>query len=683
MKLLSLRDRMTQKVSLDMPPKIIREASMDITKAKRGTVKFRASSLNDPHIQDVIKIVAKAANVAPAVVVDLINEKVANLNGKEKLAPLLFSTMKNNFIESTLFDLFCNVDVDVGGPKFSKVIFERLLNKLKSEMPEFFPLVSYLERKPLKNEDFVFTRVHPGHGNDLIDPKKAEQLQKEKEERLERKKNKQSTKEDRWASIDTAAATPSGTFIFNILFMQKLMDYAHIIKLQPQGLKYTNNGGKFPPEYAYIEFLILHEYMHFTHSDFYYQKIIKDPDNGGKANPKIINYVGDFRSNYLLAKSGFSPLPMGLFCDEINYDRQDSYELMYKIVKEELQKLKESKDDESKDGEGGDPGDGENGSDIEDWLDRQTDDHDPGNEEGEETNVNIDDTNPPEKGQQSIDIHTKPGQNINQVVDEVSKKIAEQVKEERKDDVKDQPPAKSKSTGQPGSGAGKITAVTPQPPRISWKEIIRQLVLNAAQETEETYQRMNTRSAGRTALQVKQTGSGSVSPGEIGVETTAKLLFILDSSGSMSPIIGSINKSVLELASKTAFRKTQFAIMRFSDGYSLFKAQVEGDIAAPVNSVKDSPSTWTHKLSQVINMTQNGGTAFTTAELGIAQEAITDKYNIIVASDSDILHGDNFRNIVTLLRNRGAFLILDSKETYEAFLRQLNTSRADNVTYMT
>jgi hypothetical protein len=113
------------------------------------------------------------------------------------------------------------------------------------------------------------------------------------------------------------------------------LDWAFLKGIKPKQIKYQNNGGKIPPEYAYIEFLLMHEYLHYSEADFYYHRIIP------KANSKIINYVGDFRSNYLLVKSGYEQLPMGLFNDKINYDRQKTYREMYDVVKGEFDKMKE------------------------------------------------------------------------------------------------------------------------------------------------------------------------------------------------------------------------------------------------------------------------------------------------------------------------------------------------------
>jgi hypothetical protein len=49
----------------------------------------------------------------------------------------------------------------------------------------------------------------------------------------------------------------------------------------------------------------------------------------------------DFRSNYMLVKSGYEQLPIGLFSDDLNFDREltSSYPKLIKVLDEELKKL--------------------------------------------------------------------------------------------------------------------------------------------------------------------------------------------------------------------------------------------------------------------------------------------------------------------------------------------------------
>jgi hypothetical protein len=73
--------------------------------------------------------------------------------------------------------------------------------------------------------------------------------------------------------------------------------------------------------------------MHFAYGDFNYSKQLP------QFNHKVHNWASDFRSNYDLVKNNFAQLPIGLFSDHINSDRQGSYTDMAQLVHDELKKL--------------------------------------------------------------------------------------------------------------------------------------------------------------------------------------------------------------------------------------------------------------------------------------------------------------------------------------------------------
>ena len=103
----------------------------------------------------------------------------------------------------------------------------------------------------------------------------------------------------------------------------------------------------------------MHELLHYTYGDFAAGKRL------GQYTPQEHNWASDFRSNYMLVKNGYDQLPIGLFSDHINYDRQHSYDAMVKLVHEELAKLPKPLQDKFKDmsdlDEHGEPGEGKPG----------------------------------------------------------------------------------------------------------------------------------------------------------------------------------------------------------------------------------------------------------------------------------------------------------------------------------
>ena len=294
-----------------------------------GELKFKEHKVSDPHLQEAMKLIAKAEGRTVKSLEDQVQEKIDKFKETEAKAPLLYQTIVKNIAEDTIFTRFWKSRVHVeGAPKFSEKIFWDLIYRIKAEHKMFLPMRSSIDYKELNPAVWL-----------VPDPRKPD-----------------------LNDVDTAAASPKGDFYFNRDFMQALINFSHLKGVVPKGKKYESNGGEIPDEYCWIEFLIMHEFMHYAFDDFHYQKSIP------KANRNIINWVGDFRSNYLLVKSGYEQLPMGLFNDGINFDRQTKYKEMYDLVKDEFDKL----NDEEKAAVGG-------------AMDEMTDDHEKGSgkEEGQ------------------------------------------------------------------------------------------------------------------------------------------------------------------------------------------------------------------------------------------------------------------------------------------------------------
>ena len=299
----------------------------DMTRKELGEVPFKSSSITDNHIKSLIKSVSKKTGVPEVAILAKMATSISQIEDFKQYSPLLYNTMSKNAVNNAAFELIEH-SADTGKIKFSVPIFMKLCKMVELEHTQFFPL-----RAP-GEANYIF-HIDPI----LVPDRKPEKAQ--------------------FNSVGTAAATEKGDFIFNTIFMQKLIDWATIEQLKPTGKKYVCNGGTIPDEYAYIEFLIMHELLHYTYGDFASGKRL------GKYSHRIHNWASDFRSNYMLVKNGYEQLPIGLFSDYINYDRQGSYDEMVKLVADELAKLpKPLKDkfedsadmDEHPEGEGEDDG---------------------------------------------------------------------------------------------------------------------------------------------------------------------------------------------------------------------------------------------------------------------------------------------------------------------------------------
>ena len=279
-----------------------------------GQLKYSKSDWKDPHVVKILKHVSKATGKSVAEVQKEMENSVNEAAKLAKISPLIAATTFMNAVESAAFHMMKDagdISSHLGKDdvEFDEDVFMDLWDLTRANHKQFSPLRDFQTKKYLTNPQVIFV------------PSRFKKYQ------------------EKYGQIDTAAATPDGVFIFNTEFMQRLLDFAVVKDLKPKpgvnGKKYEANGGKYPNGYAWIEFLIMHELLHYSYGDFHYQKAIP------KADPTVINYVGDFRSNHILLKSGYEQLPIGLFSESINLDRQLTYRECYDLVKEELKKIRE------------------------------------------------------------------------------------------------------------------------------------------------------------------------------------------------------------------------------------------------------------------------------------------------------------------------------------------------------
>lgn len=282
------------------------EEAFDTKVKQKGQVPFRTSSVNDPHIVKIVQQVSTETGVPVADLMKEIQENIDKITEIGKYSPMLYDTLILNSAENAAFDLIfrSNKKVNLESTKFDIKIFRELLKLINYENSAFFPLVAPGEVKRIYGIKPIFV------------PSNIEEYKP-------------------FNSVTTAAATQNGEFIFNYNFMNQLLYYGAAIDVQPLGKKYVANGGTIPNNYCYIEFLIIHELLHYAYGDF---------SSGRRFNQYshvVHNWASDFRSNYLLVKSGYTQLPIGLFSDDLNFDRvqTNSYEKLVAVVDAEMKKL--------------------------------------------------------------------------------------------------------------------------------------------------------------------------------------------------------------------------------------------------------------------------------------------------------------------------------------------------------
>lgn len=589
--------------------------ALETRKFQPGQVKFSTSTWNDPHIQTVLNAVAKAEGVQPSIIVADIEKQLQQIAVAAQKAPLLYKTMKTNLVENELFNRLSNATaaIDTGAPQFRERTFFKLVRTIAAEHDEFWPLRSYIDGRRLQPKfEFVTLPMSDKSG------------------------------------VTTAAATPNGTFIFNTIFMQKLLDYAALKSITPKGKKYQSNGGDIPDGYAYVEFLILHEFMHYTNDDFHYQKVIPDSD------PKIINWVGDFRSNYLLVKSGYEQLPIGLYNDDINYDRQGQYIDMYNLVKQEFDALQDPNLQQM----------------IKDALDRLGDDHEPGQSEGAAGDAGGMKPEDIDKAGKSSESKIKEGEDL--TADEAAEKAAAG---EGKGD-------KGKAPGNGGGNGAQDLDYSNIRPTFNWQALVKRFFAKAIPKSEETYSKPARRSVSSMDI-ARQVGAAAIKPAEKPLDfVDAKIGFVIDSSGSMSGVIGKVMTNAVQLLKSPKFKYSQSMVIKFSSKYEIFKVNFAMNKAAQVPDVKSSVRIYPETADSVFGVHYGAGTDFSAAlaeQITIAAKA---GWNMIFFLDDDILATSNFTNFAAVLKASPAnvFVIFDRRETYLGFRKKAGMS-TPNITY--
>ncbi|MGI0075813.1 MAG: hypothetical protein ACREAU_00210 [Nitrosopumilaceae archaeon] len=628
--------------------RILREA-FENRKFHPGQVAFSKSQFHDPHVQKIMAEITKQAGVSQAVITATIMAEMQKIQDIATVAPILYGTIKDNIVESSLFKLFEKHKIKTKGPTFDASLFTKLISNIRGELDKFFPLRGFIDQKHLHRPNIIFV------GTGYTDPPapKGESGDGTTGEQTD-------TTKDMYASVDTAAASPNGEFIFNVDFMQRLLDYAHLKQIKPKGKKYVSNGGNIPDEYGYLEFVILHEFMHYTEEDFHYQKIIPD------ANPQIINWVGDFRTNYLLVKSGYEQLPMGLFNDHINLDRQVLYIDMYNLVKSEFEKL--NKEQQKRLGKA---------------LDKLGDDHGPGQQQGKGSGAGKD-------GKDGQGNPIDPNK-----ISEKARATERQMKEGKDMGPNDKP---GEGEGKPGSGGkgpergGPGSKKNAEPtkidytkihPRFNWAQLVKQFVSSAKFRTEETYQKPSRRGVSGIHI-AAQVGAAAIKPAEVKTELKdMRLGFVVDSSGSMTAAITTVYANINMLLKQPMFKNSLFTLLKFSGSHIIYKANFAKNIAAKVEKVTDIPKKFETKVSEVFSQHIGSATNFDSALLADIQMLLKLKTNILIFSDTDILAGTNLTNLLSILKthNRSVFILFDSRASYLQF-RQTTGIATPNISYI-
>ena len=316
----------------------IDEQKLNLTRKKKGEVDFTSSDLATDYVEDILKDYL-LENGRPLTDLDDVKLDVLEKATESKMhldeTPKMGGTVAGNAVEGAVFDSFIPKNLEDHLDKdelLSLTGLTKVSNALRAQYRTLFPL------KEGGTGRIINPSLYITPGSALFSPPP-------------------------WAEqVDTAATNGEGEIVFNKTFANKL---AYFAKKKAKYGKYAfknkmfkSYGGEVPDTWGYLAFLVMHEYRHIIAGDTtsypeelteYITKNIKKYTNivtamNGSTSKnaiimtanKIQNYVGDYITNYLLVKSGFPQLPMGLFSDDINYDRMNSMKDMWMAVLDEM-----------------------------------------------------------------------------------------------------------------------------------------------------------------------------------------------------------------------------------------------------------------------------------------------------------------------------------------------------------
>lgn len=289
----------------------IRESTLGQRSMTKGTVAFRTSDVSDAHIKKILQKVSVRTGVSMQDLEKQLSDDIDKIKEIGQYSNLLYSTMLQNAAEDAAFSIIWKSKFPVKEEEYdistgeNRKILRDLIELIKLDNESFFPLQSPDKLQIISD---ILPIIVPS-------PKKEYEMY-----------NK---------LVDTAAIAKNGDFIFNKNFLQSLLYYGAAVDVKPKGKKYVCNGGTIPDNWCYIEFVIVHEILHWDYGDFFAGKRFSQYSHTAH------NIGSDLRSNYLLVKNGYEQLPMGLFSDDINFDRPEtnSYQKLMAVVDRELKKL--------------------------------------------------------------------------------------------------------------------------------------------------------------------------------------------------------------------------------------------------------------------------------------------------------------------------------------------------------
>jgi len=286
---------------------------------------LNTSGPDDVVVKNTLEMHAELNGISIEEAREILDKAVQDIKDKDKGLELTKNSLENAY-ETESFALIQKGDIskqlDFIERKYGiskddildREYFFDLVRYVIAENSSFFPLKNPFETKAVKPFFFLVP--------DMLPSMTDKQLQSSAK------------------TCKTAFCTPKAEMVFQRSFFESLAAHAILKEVKPKSKKYKCNGGEIPDWYCYLEFVIIHELMHFSVGDHFYtaplsKKIAQEHPKVAGHSHVILNYAGDFVNNWNIVKAGYEQLPMGLFSDQINLDKQKSYgDVIDSIIKD-------------------------------------------------------------------------------------------------------------------------------------------------------------------------------------------------------------------------------------------------------------------------------------------------------------------------------------------------------------
>lgn len=642
--------------------------------SRSGPVKLKVSSIDDPGIQRVIAVYAKDKGIsvtdATAFFAAKVQDYVNNANGA------MNKNARENACESVAFDLIGELDLnnaDIGVDRedlLDRDYFFDLTQFVIGENSSMFPLKNPYERKSVTPYFYIW----PDHGPMI---------------------KKDSVKKAA-AQAQTAFCTPEAEMVYARKFCEELAVAAILLGAKSDSKKYKSNGGEIPDWYCYLEFVMLHELLHFVYGDHFFSerrvKRIKEkhPKVARHAH-QILNFVGDFIINWQLVKKGYVQLPLGLFSEDLNHDKYDSPEELIDFVAEEFGKMTEQQqndtseqmsdsmddhmDDENSEpspggkdaepteqGDSGDSGDSGGGSGQSEKQRGDSSGAEGGEgSDGAETGEAGEGSGSGEAGESSSDDWEKVNDAINKANEALDQR------EDGNDDAKSALGKKIDDNAQAQSKDKRGSAQATAPiefketdTAINWRRLLKRLIPKGRGEVEDTYSKMS-RSSTSSMVTAMQTGMGRISPGEIVKESEKRgIVFVIDTSGSVVDKINTFNQEILKLLKQNSAALDNMFIVRFSTAYEVYKVDAKKMTARRVNNPDDVGSKKAKlefegpdiKLLVLFSKAMGQSTLYSDGLRDFIEMQHGQGMNVILFTDADFVGEPRFKKFFVMAKSR-------------------------------